>query len=370
MENDMANPIRVLLCGTGNRAFPKNPEGSNFAGWVEMIQKSTCADLVAAQDIEGKNLQRIESSGILHSDQLFTDLDEALENVPCDAVLVCPIVEAHADCIRRALKSGRHVLVEKPLVSRLSDAVALARQAKQRGLTVGVVQNWRGKSVGQALREAISDRQIGRVGNIFFRYVRNREYIHLPSYLFKEPYPLLYALGIHHLDLFRYILGENIVSVSGTGFRPPWTGYSSYPGVALNMVTESGVHISYAGTFSSKGRHTALENLLIDGEFGTLTNESDWGDPPLMLSTTDSPEAQDLTADVTARDIRSQYDLSDTHILQDFCDSIRLGRPPLCPIEDNLWTLAALEASVEACETEGEVQVSNVLARAGLNGGV
>jgi predicted dehydrogenase len=361
----MKDRLRVLVCGVGNRAFPKDPAGSIFRGWVETVRQSPHFELVAAQDVTPENLNRLARAGVLPQERLFKDLKRALTEVASDVALVCPISEAHAAYVLEAIAFGRHALVEKPFVTRLSDGVAVARAAAEKGVTVGVVQNWRTKSVGQALRRAIQGGRVGRVGNIFFRFVRNREHARLPAYLFEERYPLLYAVTVHHLDLFRYILGEDIVTVSGKAFRPPWSRYRSYPGVMLTVQTESGVSISYSGTFSSQGRHAPQEGLVIDCERGTLTNESAWSDPPLLFSSSDAEVPEDLTAEVKGRDVRSQYDLADDTILEDFYQAVVKGCPPLCPVEDNLLTIAALEGAVRACETGEEVRVRDLLVEAG-----
>ena len=50
------------------------------------------------------------------------------------------------------------------------------------------------------------------------------------EFYFKEKFPALYAMGIHHLDLFRYILSDEISKVNGSFFKPKWSQYSSSTG--------------------------------------------------------------------------------------------------------------------------------------------
>ncbi len=90
-----------------------------------------------------------------------------------------------------ALERGHARLVEKPLATSLDEAEALRRAGRKNDLRLGVVQNWRTKSVGRALRAAISDGRIGAVSHVFFRYLRDRELPHLPDYLFDERGPRL-----------------------------------------------------------------------------------------------------------------------------------------------------------------------------------
>jgi predicted dehydrogenase len=352
--------LRVLICGAGNRAFPKTPASSLFRGWFETIRRSPAFEVVGIQDIARSSLDRAAKQYDIGAIPTFTDFSRALAETAPDAVLVCPIAEAHAAAAAASLEAGCHVLMEKPMVTDLADARRIQALAQARRLVVSVVQNWRAKSVGLALRAAIRSGRIGQPGNIFFRYVRDREQPHLPAYLFDEPFPLLYAMAIHHFDLFRFGLGDNIVSVEGRSLTPPWSRYRSPPGVHLWMTTETGVGISYVGTFSSRNRHVPQESLVIDGSSGTLTNDSQWGDPPLLWSGPDSKGPVDLTADAS-RDVRDQYNGADDEYLSDFAGAIRTGRAPLCPPEDNIWTLATVDAAVQACRTSSVIDVRDLV---------
>lgn len=350
-------PLTLLICGAGNRVFPKNPATSLFRGWFESVRRSPGFHVIGVQDISQVSLDRARKNYALDNIPTFLDFREALEKTSCDAVLIASIAEAHAAAALDAIDAGCHLLIEKPMVTLLSDAFWVVQAARERGVIVSVVQNWRAKSIGLALRQAIASKRIGTVGNIFFRYVRDREHPHLPSYLFEEPFPLLYAMAIHHFDLFRFALNENIVIVEGETFTPPWSRYQSPPGIHLWLKTESGIPISYVGTFSSKNRHVLQESLIIDGALGSLTNDSQWGEPPLLFSSVNSDGVVDLT-DGESRDTRDQYNQADDNYLEDFREAIHAGRPPLCSPEDNLWTLATVDAAVQACKTGQPVDVN------------
>jgi predicted dehydrogenase len=315
---------------------------------------------VGVHDISRDSLERARKDYALDGIPTFLEFQEGLEKTSCDAVLIAPIAEAHADAALAGIDAGCHLLIEKPMVTVLSDGFRIARAAREKGVIVGVVQNWRTKSVGLALRQAITSKRIGTVGNIFFRYVRDREQAHLPSYLFNEPFPLLYAMAIHHFDLFRYVLNENIVTVQGEAFTPSWSRYQSPSGVHLWMKTESGIPISYVGSFSSKNKHIAQESLVIDGALGSLTNDSQWGEPPLLFSGVNTGRVVDLT-EGESRDVREQYNQADDKYLEDFRDAIQTGRAPLCTPEDNLWTLATVDAAVRACKTGSPVDITVLL---------
>ena len=53
---------------------------------------------------------------------IFTDFREAIRSVPADALFDCTIPAAHKEVSSTALRTGLHVLEEKPLALTLQDA--------------------------------------------------------------------------------------------------------------------------------------------------------------------------------------------------------------------------------------------------------
>jgi predicted dehydrogenase len=327
----------VAICGGGNRSR---------LVWQRHARDLDGFELVGVQDISPQSLKLALAMGTVGPEQCYADLDEMLAETQPDALIVCPVHAAHAQAVEAGLRSGAHVLVEKPFTTELSDAVRLVDLAERNGLVLGVVQNWRSKSVGQVLRRAIADGMIGQVSHIFFRYLRDREQHHLPGYLFEEPDPLLNAMAVHHFDLFRYILGQELVLVEGHAFRPSWSRYRHQSSMQLWMETEGGVRISYVATLSSRNGQLPMESLQVEGELGTLFNESEYSEPPLWLLRGASSKV-DLTSDVEVRDSAGQYTLADVAILRNFRAAIIEGKPLIAPARDNLATLSTLEAARE-----------------------
>jgi len=321
-------------------------------------------DLVGVHDISGESLAKAVELGLVSPKVTYTDLDEMLSATKPDALIACPIIAAHALTVEAGLERDCHVLVEKPFTDSLARAIALADLADKRDLTLGVVQNWRTKSMGDRLHDAVRQGVIGDVSHIFFRYLRDRERAQLPDYLFEEHDPILYAMSIHHFDLFRYVLGQEIVSVTSHTARPSWSRYKTQSIFEAWLETDGGVVISYAATFSSRNAHLPQESLQVEGELGTLYNDSPYGEPPLLLSLRGAPEPVDLTADIRIRDFKGQSDIADRRILDNFVDAIRTGSPLLSPAVENLGTLAAIEAAALSWREMRAVNPQELLANA------
>jgi len=313
--------------------------------WQRHVAESAGLELVGVMDPAQGALDASVEEGHVAAAACFTDLGAMFAEVNPDALIACPIIAAHGEAVRAGLEAGCHVLVEKPFVTEVGEARELTDFAETRGLKLGVVQNWRTKSAGAALREAVAGGVIGDVSHIIFRYLRDREKPHLPDYLFDEPDPVLWAMGIHHFDLFRFILGQEIVSVHGHASRPAWSRYRVPSINDLWMETDGGVVISYVASFSSRNAAIPQESLQVEGELGTLYNDSQYFEPPLWLSLRGGDGPVDLTAGVTARDEQGQYQIADVAILENFRAAVQDGTPLIASARDNLGTLAAIDAA-------------------------
>jgi predicted dehydrogenase len=323
--------------------------------WQRHLTELPAFELAGVMDPAPAALEASVQQGHVDRDRCFTELGEMLAATRPDALLACPIISAHGWAVRTGLEAGLPVLVEKPFVTDLDEAHTLVELAEARGLLLGVVQNWRTRSAGQALKRALDAGRIGPVSHVVFRYLRDRERAHLPDYLFDEPDPILWAMGVHHFDLFRYVLGEEIVHVEGRAARPSWSRYRVPTINDLCLLTETGVLISYVASFSSRNAHIPQESLQVEGELGTIYNDSDYFEPPLWLSLRDGHgDPIDLTADVSAadREYQPQYDIADTAILQNFRAAVLEGTPLIASARDNLGTLGAIDAARSAIAAE------------------
>jgi len=355
----MEKKLKIAVSGIGNRALPKSAEGSSWFGWIELINRSVFFELVAAHDPSEHAINRIVERGYLDSSNTFRDLSLMLSEVDCDALLVSNPADHHADTVAVALENDLHVLVEKPFVTDISEGRRLVDLINRKNRVVAVAQNWRSKDVGRILNESLSNGLAGRIGHVFFRYVRDRENSKYPAYIFEESYPLLYAMGIHHLDLLRYILKDEFKSVNGHSFKPPWSLYKSETGLNLYLETEGGTSVIYSGTISSKNRRIPQESLIIEGEYGTLLNESQWLEPPLWFYPAGKNEKINLTREAKKTTIFEQYNKSDTSLLENFYNSIMGAEAPLCTALDGLRSVKLLEASRMSCETKKTIYLSD-----------
>lgn len=143
----------------------------------------------------------------------YTDLDEALEQERPDVVVVANPTSRHVETACAAVKSGAHVLVEKPLGHSLSGVHDLLQTARANGRQVMVAYNYRFHPGLIRLRELA---QAGVIGKIVSARAEAGEY--LPDWHPWEDYRASYSgrrdLGggavltfSHDLDALCWVLG-------------------------------------------------------------------------------------------------------------------------------------------------------------------
>lgn len=100
----------------------------------------------------------------------YTDLDEMLSKESIEVVDVCTSIDTHAPVALKALESGRHVLVEKPIAHSLDEADALVKASKSRGLKLSVIHNMLFLPPLDKIRSSVRSGAIGDVVRVEIRH--------------------------------------------------------------------------------------------------------------------------------------------------------------------------------------------------------
>ena len=101
-------------------------------------------------------------------------VDGLLSGETLDFVDVCTPPGSHAALVKRALDAGLHVLCEKPLVTQVADAEAVAASSARAGRTVHVVHNWLHAPVCLKISALIAEGAIGAVRSVNWQTLRTQ----------------------------------------------------------------------------------------------------------------------------------------------------------------------------------------------------
>lgn len=141
-----------------------------------------------------------------------TDLDSVLSDPAIAAVSVATPDHAHRDVTIRCLDSGRDVLLEKPLATTMTDALAIAEvAARARGRLMLDFHN-RLNPPMVAARDAVA---AGQLGTPAYVYARLSNRLDVPEQMlgWSKHSSALWFLGSHMIDVVCWILGERPVRV-------------------------------------------------------------------------------------------------------------------------------------------------------------
>lgn len=95
---------------------------------------------------------------------IYDSLETACNDPAADALLICTPNYTHIDVMRVAIKSGKHILLEKPIATTIADALAITRMAESYSAVLQVGLQYRYKSICvEAIHEVLERQVIGPV---------------------------------------------------------------------------------------------------------------------------------------------------------------------------------------------------------------
>ena len=139
----------------------------------------------------------------------FSCLDDALPHV--DAVVVATHPTSHVHLGLQALAAGKHVLVEKPLATTTTDALALVNAAEREGVVLMVGHTFEHNPAVRLLRELVRSEAFGPV------YLLQSQRLNLG--LYQSDVNVVFDLAPHDISIANFVLGSRPTSVWTWGSR-------------------------------------------------------------------------------------------------------------------------------------------------------
>ena len=139
----------------------------------------------------------------------FRNLDEMLSDDSIDLIVINTPNASHYEFAKQALLAGKHVVVEKPFTTEISEAEELLEVAHQQGIVLSVYHNRRWDSDFKTVKKIVSEGTLGKIVEAEFHFDRYKA--ELSPKIHKEtPGPgtgALYDLGSHIIDQALHLFG-------------------------------------------------------------------------------------------------------------------------------------------------------------------
>lgn len=342
---------------------------------VGNISEVHIAGYLAREDVElyafcDMNEKRLKEKGEKYGvTRLFTDYNEMLKLEEIDAVSVCTWNCAHAPASIAALKSGKHVLCEKPMAMNAEQAIEMEKVAEESGklLQIGFVRRFGNDA--EILKKFIDN---GELGDIYFAKATYLRRHGTPGGWFVDKEksgggPLI-DLGVHVIDLTRYLMGNpKPVSVYGATFNKLGTRcdlekVTSYTSAEDDVEFTSEVEdLAVAMIRYDNGAVLLVETsfeLNLENEIGKVeffgTKAGAAVNPQVKIFKDDHGRLTNLSFNGnTALSFEGLFENEVSH----FVDCIKTGKPTIAPAADGVDVMHILDAIYESAKTGHEVLI-------------
>ncbi|MGY8677758.1 Gfo/Idh/MocA family oxidoreductase [Bradyrhizobium sp. UFLA05-153] len=275
----------------------------------------------------------------------YDGYDALLKGSDVDAVYIALPNHLHADYAIRAARSGKHVLVEKPLATSEQDALAMIAAAREAGVFLMTAYRLHNEPGTVAVLEHIRNDAIGRP--LFFQSVFSFQAAagnhRLKATSWGGP---LQDIGVYCVNAARHIFAEEPIEAMAMAHRPnddPRFGEVEASVAALLRFPSGGL-AQFVASFGA----AAVDAYRVVGTAGDLEL-----DPGFRFET------------ATRLRLRRDGDVSETQFpqidhfgaqVEYFSDCIKAGTPPESDGEEGLADLRTLFA-IETATLTGQPQI-------------
>ena len=335
--------MKIIHVGVGIR-------GSH---WLQFVAEHADFESAACVDTDTKALSEAKSQ-LGEKCGYYEDLDEALKNSDASAVLIASPSKLHAEHAIAALSSGLSVMIEKPLAVDISQAESILEAADKYGRPVIVAENYRYWPSERTVRQWVSEERLGEISNVTLVDRRNMPSHTEGPWLAKIQYPQLGEIAIHHFDSLRAMLLREATSISAHAWNPKNSDYAHGACTAATIQMGS-ARIMYMGTLTSPRFSFSLRLEGTEGELWTNRKYVFWRPRGKRFFSYVKNIA------VPPGDEKKYPKGGTTALLDSLRDAALHGKRAETSADDNLGTLAMVEAARISDAENREVNLSEVL---------
>ena len=344
-------PIKIIQVGAGLR-------GSH---WLAYVQEHPDTTPVAVVDPDQNALSGAQKSIRSTECDYFQSLPEALKDTNADAAIISSPSSLHAEHARQALEAGLFVMVEKPFTTSVSDALDLLMVAKQNDKSIVVAENFRFVPAERTIRKLMREEFIGDVSTVSLTDRRRQPANSQGAWVSEMEFVQLKEIAIHHFDSFRGFFDRKPIRIYTDVYNPVGSDYKH--GACTRSIIEmaGGIQIAYLGTLTS---HRYAYALHIEGEYGDLWTNRKW----VLFRKKGGRIFRPIKKATVPRGDGDPYPREGTtSLLNSLRDAVLDKKIPETAGEDNIWTVAMVQAGILSAKENRTVGINEVLDESSLN---
>jgi predicted dehydrogenase len=308
-------------------------------------------EVIAVADVDKKRAE--ESGRIWNVRYRFADSTALIEHPEVDAVAICVPPGDHAQLATAAIKTGKHVVIEKPLALTVDHADRLVECAKDTTATILVGFNLRWHRL---VRQAKAELDAGRLGRLtVMRTAFTNALCHddrIVAWRRERSCGggVIQDLAVHHFDLWRHLLSAEVQEISVSARSERWQDEAAVisarmtNGILVSSVFASGTGESHEVECYGEAGRLSISCYQCDG-LRIFTGEKQ-GLPGLVRQAAAKAAAlpRMMNRMRLGGEIFASYDAQWRH----FFDCVQTGKAVACSVQDGK---RAVELAVAATES-------------------
>ena len=234
-------------------------------------------ELVAVCDVLPNKMEELLSKqGLAENKEIlrYTDYRQMIEEHPeIQLISIATESGSHAEIALYCIDQGINLIIEKPMAMSIADADEIIRRAEANHVKVSACHQNRFNIAVQKLRKAIESGRFGKLshGSIHVRWNRHKDYYTQAPWrgTWAQDGGALMNQCIHGIDLLRWMMGSEVVSVYGQT-KQQFHHYLEAEDVGMAVVNfANGAVATIEGTTNVYPQNLE-ETLYIFGQWGTV----------------------------------------------------------------------------------------------------
>lgn len=246
--------IRLGIIGSGRIATRFVPE-------IEYVED------IYVQVIYNPNIESAKKLAVENHIQIYTD-EESVLFANCDAVYIATPHNTHYEYIKKVLDAGKHVLCEKPMVLKRSEAEEVFKLANEKNLVLMEALKTAYAPGFLNVLEEVNSKKIGQIYDVEACFTKLVPHSGAREFCLEENGGSFTELGSYPLLSVEKILGKKYKSID-----------------FISVLDENGVDLYTKAIFKYENAIAQIKvglgiksegNLLISGTNGYILAESPW----------------------------------------------------------------------------------------------
>ena len=174
-----------------------------------MVQEDSNYSILGAFEADENARQQAQSLGVMCN---YATYDDLLADPKVEVVALGGCYGDRGEMAIRALRTGKHVMADKPLCTDIAQLDMIEKLAVEKNLKVSCMFTMRFEKKIQALKKLIANGVLGEINNVYFGGQHPLQYGRRPDWYYEEGKHggVINDIAIHGIDVLSFALGLEV----------------------------------------------------------------------------------------------------------------------------------------------------------------